>query len=65
MNGPTARTIKIPLAFLDNGKYQAMMARDVKEDAGALKLETNVLSHRDSLAIELREGGGFVGRFTK
>lgn len=65
MNGLSARTIKIPLTFLGNGKYQAMLARDRQDDAAALTIEKKVLSRKDSETIELRSGGGFIGRFSK
>jgi alpha-glucosidase len=65
MNGPTARSIHVPLAFLSNGKYQAMLARDREDDAAALKIEETVLSRKDSITIDLRSGGGFVGRFSR
>jgi alpha-glucosidase len=64
MNGPTARTVKIPLAFLGSGKYQAMLARDQFEDAAAVKVENTTVSRKDSLMIDLRAGGGFIGRFS-
>jgi len=65
MNGATARTIKIPLAFLGGGKYQATLARDQKDEAAAITIENLSLSRNDSLTIELRGGGGFIARFAK
>ena len=65
MNGETARTVRIPLAFLGGGKYQATLARDRQEDASSLRLERNALSRKDSPTIELRAGGGFVGKFDR
>jgi alpha-glucosidase len=65
MNGSTAKTIKIRLGFLGRGKYQGLLARDQKDEAAAVKIETVALSLVDSLTIELRAGGGFIGRFTK
>jgi alpha-glucosidase len=64
MNGSTARTVKIPLGFLGAGKRQATIARDRKDDAAALTIENIFLTRNDSLTIELRAGGGFIGRFT-
>ena len=65
MNGSTAKTIRIPLAFLGGGKYQAALARDRKDEAAAVTIENISASRNDSLTIELRDGGGFVGRFGK
>jgi alpha-glucosidase len=63
MNGSTARTVKIPLAFLGVGKRQATLARDLKDEAAALTIENKFMSWNDTLTIELRAGGGFIGRF--
>jgi alpha-glucosidase len=65
MNGSTAKTIKIPLGFLGRGKYQALLVRDQQYEAAAVKIETVTLTLVDSLTIQLRAGGGFIGRFTK
>jgi alpha-glucosidase len=65
MNGSTAKTIKIPLSFLGSGKYQAMMARDQQDEAAAVKIENATTSRADTLTVELRAGGGFIGRFIK
>jgi alpha-glucosidase len=65
MNGSTARTVKIPLAFLAGGKYQAALARDRTDEAAALTIENTFVSRNDSLTVELRAGGGFIGRFAK
>src|SRR5262249_15818714 len=48
MNGSTARTIKIPLAFLDGGKYQSMLARDLKDEAAAVTVENISISRNRS-----------------
>jgi alpha-glucosidase len=65
MNGPTAKTIKIPLAFLGAGKYQVTLARDQQDDAAAVKIENAAVGRGDSLTVELRAGGGFIARFAK
>ncbi len=65
MNGATAKTIKVPLTFLGSGKHQAMLVRDQSDEAAAVKIENTARSRSDSLTIELRAGGGFVGRFTR
>ena len=63
MNGPTARTVRIPLSFLGNGKYQALLVRDQPENPAAVKIESAILGRGDSVEIELRSGGGFIARF--
>src|SRR5262249_57362768 len=65
INGPTARSIKIPLTFLGAGKYQGILARDQQDEAATVKIENVTLSQNDSLTIELRAGGGFIARFSK
>jgi len=59
MNGPAARTVKIPLLFLGEAKYQARLIRDSKDNAAAVEIENMTLKRSDSLQIELRGGGGF------
>jgi alpha-glucosidase len=65
LNGPTARTVRIPLSFLGKGDYRAQLVRDDPSNSAAVKLENVTLKSGASLAIDLREGGGFVGRFYK
>ncbi len=65
MNGPEARSIRIPLSFLSRGKYRALLVRDDPKEAAAVKIENVTVSREDSLPIELRPGGGFVARFLK
>jgi alpha-glucosidase len=64
MNGPTARTVTIPLTFLGSGNYRAMVVRDQKEDAAAVKVENTSVSRKDRITIELRDGGGSIARFS-
>ena len=63
MNGPTPKTIKIPLVFLGHGKHKSMLVRDNLEDAAAVNIEQSSAIRTDVLAINLRAGGGFIGRF--
>jgi alpha-glucosidase len=68
-NGPYARNVRVDLAaFLGGGpqaqgrrgaSYQATLLRDTGEPL-ALKVEHVMLSSTDSLAVDLRSGGGFV-----
>jgi alpha-glucosidase len=65
MNGTTARKVRIPLTFLGEGDYRALLVRDDSENAAAVRIENATLKRGDSLVLDLREGGGFVGRFTR
>lgn len=65
MNGPTARTVRIPLTFLGDGQYRALLVRDQPDEAAAVKLDNSVVGRNDELTIELRAGGGFVARFSR
>jgi len=63
LNGPGAKTLKIQLSFLGGDKYDAVVVRDKLDDAAALDLEKRMVIRNDGLTIEMRAGGGFVGRF--
>jgi alpha-glucosidase len=64
LNGPAERTLRVPLSFLAGGPHDALVVRDVAENAAAVTVERAVLTHRDSVQIALRAGGGFVARLT-
>jgi len=67
-NGPNARTVEVGLSFLEGAEgrrpttYRATLVRDATE-AAAVKIEDRTVTRSDSLFIDLRSGGGFVGRF--
>lgn len=65
MNGLTGRTIGIPLFFLGPGRRNALLVRDQRDDPAAVKIEKAAVTNTDVLTIEMRAGGGFIGRFTK
>ena len=65
MCGTEGRTIEVPLSFLGAGEYRASLVRDDLEKDAAVVLEEVVLDRSHTLAIEMRDGGGFVGRFMK
>jgi len=64
LNGPAAKTIKIPLSFLGEGEYRVLLVRDNKNDAAALEVENTTLKRNDSLTVEMSAGGGFIARFS-
>jgi len=65
MCGPEAESIKVPLSFLGDGRYKGSLVRDDKENDAAVVLEDRNVRRTDTLTIEMTNGGGFVGRFTK
>jgi alpha-glucosidase len=64
LNGPSARTIKVPLSFLGSAEYRALLVRDHKDDPAAVRVEEAVARRGDALEIDMRDGGGFIARFT-
>ena len=64
-NGVEPQTIEVPLTFLEQGAYQGMLIRDSGAGTDAEEIENKTVRREDSLTINLRSGGGFIGRFTK
>ncbi len=64
LNGATARTLRIPMSFLGQRAYDALLVRDDPSEAASVKLEKTRVNARDLLRLDLRAGGGFIGRFT-
>jgi alpha-glucosidase len=64
MNGPQARAITVPLAFLSAGRYQGTLVRDDAPDGSTVRVESTAHTQKNAIALELRAGGGFLGRFT-
>jgi len=65
IDGVEAQTIQVPLTFLGAGGYQSMLIRDSGEGADAEQIERSSARREDTLTINLRAGGGFIGRFSK
>jgi len=65
MCGPQGKTIQVPLSFLGDGRYKASLVRDDKQKADAVVLEDKTVQRSDTLTVEMTDGGGFVGRFSK
>jgi alpha-glucosidase len=63
-NGPVARVVRVDLSFLGTGTYVATLIRDTGE-ASAVKIEHLTAQASDPLYIDLRSGGGFVGKFVR
>jgi alpha-glucosidase len=64
MNGPTARAVKIPLSFLPNGNYKALMVGDSPEQPASVRVENKVLRSSEVFELDMPSGGGFIGSFT-
>jgi alpha-glucosidase len=65
MCGSQAETIRVPLSFLGDGQYNALLVRDDKGNAAAVVLENRTVRRSDRLKIGMVNGGGFIGRFSK
>ena len=65
IDGVDAQTIQVPLTFLGPGGYQSMLIRDSGEGTDAEQIERPSVRREDTLTINLRSGGGFIGRFTR
>jgi len=65
LNGPEPRDVQIPLKFLGDGSYDAVMVMDQLDNPAAVKKENRSCKSGDTLSVSLRAGGGFVARFIK
>jgi alpha-glucosidase len=65
LNGPEARALRLPLLFLRDGNYRALMVRDREDDPAAVKLEEATVTRHDAIDVPLRAGGGFIARFDR
>jgi alpha-glucosidase len=64
VNGTSARTVTVPLSFLGPGRYQGLQVLDDAKDSGAANLERTWDTAGETVKVEMREGGGFIARFT-
>ena len=64
MCGPGAKTIQVPLSFLGAGQYQSTLVRDAAPDGSTVVVESGTHTQKETINLELRAGGGFVGRFS-
>jgi alpha-glucosidase len=65
MCGAQAKTIQVPLSFLDDGQYKASLVLDNKENDAAVVMEEKTMRRGDKLTIEMQNGGGFVAVFSR
>ena len=64
MNGPQAKTVRVPLSFLGDGAYKATFVRD-SADGATVTLSNGTQRRSDSLNLELAAGGGMMVRLAK
>jgi alpha-glucosidase len=65
MAGSEGALLRLPLAFLAEGVYEAVLVRDAREQPAAVELERARLERDDFVTIDMPQGGGFVARFTR
>jgi alpha-glucosidase len=65
LNGPDARTFRVPATFLGPERYRASIVRDRSDDPAAVKIDETTASPGDLIDIDLRAGGGLIARFTR
>jgi alpha-glucosidase len=63
LNGPAARKVEARLSFLPAGEHDALVVRDAAEDDAVVRVENTAVRGGDTMRIELRGGGGWIGRF--
>ena len=64
MCGAEGRSLRIPLTFLGPGRYSGTLVRDEAARDDALAIEEVTVQSSDSIPVQMRNGGGFLGRFT-
>ena len=64
MNGPIARNIHVPLPFLPLSEQPALFVSDNEDDPAAVKIEKRNVRKKETLTIQMRPAGGFIGRFS-
>ena len=65
VNGPQAKKLDVPLAFLADGSYRAMTVSDRPGDSASVEVKRDQPFDRSSkISLDLVAGGGYVARFT-
>jgi alpha-glucosidase len=64
LNGPEARSLRVDLKFLGAAVYNGLLVRDDPDNAAAERIERQALTRSGSITINMRAGGGFIGRLT-
>ena len=55
MNGPAARTIRVPLSFLGAGRYQSALVRE-ESDGSTVRVESVAHTQQDTITLVLQAG---------
>ena len=63
MNGPDARAVAVPLSFLSAARYDGALIHDDAPDGSTVRVASAVQTNKDTIALDLRAGGGFLARF--
>jgi alpha-glucosidase len=63
LNGAAARKLSLDLGFLGEGTYDALLVGDDPAQAAAVTIDRRKMDRSRPLDIDLRAGGGFIGRF--
>jgi alpha-glucosidase len=64
LNGDDPRAVAIPLSFLSEGSFDAMLVGDRPGEPMAVEIEEAQHKRTDSLSLKLEPGGGYIARFT-
>lgn len=65
IGGVDAQSVQVPMSFLGDDDYQGMLIRDSGKGPEAEEIENRLVHREETLTINLRAGGGFIGRFSK
>jgi len=63
MCGPDAKAVRVPLSFLGAGQYTTTAVRDDGADAASVSVESGSHTSSDTIAMDVRAGGGLLVRF--
>jgi alpha-glucosidase len=64
VNGPTERSVELPLSFLGEGTYRTSLVLDHKGDPAAVDIRDSQSRRGEILKFAISSGGGAVARFT-
>jgi alpha-glucosidase len=65
VNGPDARVLDVPLAFLGPGDHTRQAAEDDPADAARVQTTEGRARRSDTIRVVLRAGGGYLARFSR
>jgi alpha-glucosidase len=65
VNGPRARRLSVPLAFLGPGTYQSLHVGDAGPDPTQVDVGETSVRHDGMLEVNLNAGGGYIARYSR